>query len=287
MPTSVPKHRCRGIAFTQHSYTPETYAALQEFAKTKCLYMVLGKEVCPTTARPHLQGFLYFENPHAYPSKAFRAISHGAHDEIMRGTPRQAAEYCKKDGDWWEHGNVPTQGARTDWDTALNDLRDHQSPIHAIDQQPHLAPCIRALERYQQLSIKSTHRELKVYVLIGEPGTGKSRWAWENFPDLYSKPEGQWWDGYSGQDTVLLDDYYGEISYPTFLKVLDRYPVLLPVKGGFVAAKYTTVIVTSNSPPRLWYSNIAALNRRITYYHVDSIPDASQETHVQVPCTSP
>jgi len=287
MPTSVPLRRCRGIPFTQNNWTSESYAELRKFGESNCLYMVLGKEV-GESGTPHIQGFLYFENPHVYPCKKFRDISRGSHDEIMRGTPKQAADYCKKGGDFWEHGTVPSQGARTDWDAALNDLREYSSPIHAIDQQPHLATCIRALERYQQLSLRSTHRELKVYVIVGEPGTGKSRWAWDNFPELYSKPEGHWWDGYSGQDTILLDDYYGDIPYTTLLKVCDRYPLLLPVKGGFVPAKYTTVIITSNRSPYNWnYGNINAFFRRITSYHLDSIPDAPQETHVEVPCCPP
>ena len=36
-------------------------------------------------------------------------------------------------------------------------------------------------------------------------------------------------------------------GYVQLLKVLDRYPLQLPVKGGFVYAQYTTVIITSIS----------------------------------------
>lgn len=182
---------------------------------------------------------------------------------------------------------MPSQGARTDWDQALNSLREH-GPIHVIDEQPHLLTNIRALERYQSLSQRSTHRDVQVHVLVGPPGCGKTRAVYSVAPDVYSKPDGQWWDGYSGQDTILLDDFDGHIPYTTLLKYLDRYPVQLPVKGGFVAANYTAVYITSNHPVRHWYGHeTAALNRRITSSMDLSITDADQEAHVQVSCAPP
>jgi len=278
MPTSV-SQRTRGVCFTQNNWTPESYAALQAYAKDQCLYMILGKEKCPTTGTPHLQGFLYYENPRVYPNTKLRAISNGAHDELMRGSPRQASEYCKKEGDFWEFGECPAQGARADWDAALAQLQDTKSVINVIDSQPHLIPCIRALERYKQISQKGIHRDVKVIVLIGPPGCGKTRHAWDKYPDLYSKPDGNWFDGYDGQDTLLLDDYYGHLPYAQLLKMCDRYPLLLPVKGGFIPATYTTIIITSNTRPMFWYpGSVDAFNRRITEYRDYSItPDAPQE----------
>lgn len=290
MPTSVPTQRTRGICFTQNNWTEETYAALQRYGTEQCLYMVLGKEKCPTTGTPHLQGFLYFENPRAYPNQKFRAISNGAHDEVMRGSPRQAATYCKKESDFWEFGDVPSQGARTDWDAALVQLQKG-SVLEAVIEQPHLIPCIRALERYKQISQKGSHRDITVDVLYGAPGTGKTRDAWARDPELYSKPDGNWFDGYDGQDTLLLDDYQGELAYSWLLKLLDRYPIQLPVKGGFVPARYTKVVITTNKHPRDWYygHNYAALERRInvvTYEH-NHAPYVQEKADLSQACNHP
>lgn len=292
MTTSVPEHtlkhpvrKVRGIAFTQPNWTEESYAALQKFGTEQCLYMVLGKEICPTTGTPHIQGFLYFENPRAYPNQKFRAISQGAHDEMTYASPRNNADYCKEDGDFWEFGEVPSQGARTDWDAAHAQLQNG-SVADTINTQPHLIPCIRALERYKQISEKGSHRDVKVYVFYGSSGTGKTRDAWELNPELYSKPDGNWFDGYSGQDCLLLDDYQGDLPYTWLLKILDRYPIQLPVKGGFVTARYTKVIITTNVHPRHWYGgNYDALKRRIIVvnYRHNHAPQISPDEEACVP----
>ena len=113
--------------------------------------------------------------------------------------------------------------------------------------------------------------EVDVRVLWGRTGTGKTRAVYEFIKDdeLYVHPEGRWFDGYEGQSVVLFDDFTGacfKIGY--LLKLLDRYPMRVPVKGGFVQFKPKHVFFTSNIDPKKWYENansehVAALFRRI------------------------
>ena len=45
-------------------------------------------------------------------------------------------------------------------------------------------------------------------MLWGPSGTRKSRFVAARWPDAFWKaPESKWWDGYSGQETVVLDDF--------------------------------------------------------------------------------
>lgn len=110
----------------------------------------------------------------------------------------------------------------------------------------------------------------EVIVLIGPPGCGKSKEARRIDPTLYNVPEPingtVWFDGYTGQETILLDDFYGWLRYHTLLQITDGYPMKLPIKGGFVHRNWKRVIITSNKPPEEWYTRaeIDALKRRIT-----------------------
>lgn len=131
---------------------------------------------------------------------------------------------------------------------------------------------------------KENWNKLEVIIKIGPPGCGKTRWAFENFPDLYRvsipKKTGQlWFDGYEGQETILLDDFYGEIAYATLLHLLDGYPMQVQIKGGFVWKNWKRVIITSNEYIENWYPirQIAALRRRVTDVTVTEVEQGNTE----------
>jgi len=77
---------------------------------------------------------------------------------------------------------------------------------------------------------------------------------------------GNWWQNYSGESALILDDYNGYLQYTELLRVLDRYAYQVQIKGGFVWAQWNTVIITSNTDPKEWYTRgmTPALFRRLT-----------------------
>lgn len=127
----------------------------------------------------------------------------------------------------------------------------------------------RAFERYRRIKSKPRNSATEVHVIYGPTGTGKSRWAMDEFPDAYWKQRSIWWDGYSGQSTVILDEFYGWLPYDTLLRLCDRYPLLVESKGGQINFEATRIIITSNSPPDQWYKNVylASFIRRVTKWH--------------------
>lgn len=248
----------RGICWTLYDY--EQY--IPQLEAEQCRYIVYGREICPDTKRPHLQGYIYYNTERSL--SAFSKKYGNMHVEKQWSTPLHASNYCKEDGDYTERGELPTQGKRTDWAKAVEDLKT-KDITEVIEEQPQLLPAQRALREYKNLLLKPKHRDVTVIVLYGEAGTGKTRYAYDNYPDIYSKPRGEWWDGYTGQKTILLDDYYGYLPYCELLRVLDRYPYQVPYKGGFTQAQWDTVIITSNKPPNQWYQTglTPALRRRL------------------------
>lgn len=75
-------------------------------------YGVVGRET-GENGTPHLQCFVLFERNWRF--NRLRNALPRAHVEVARGLSRQAAEYCKKDGDFDEYGELPdNQGQRND-----------------------------------------------------------------------------------------------------------------------------------------------------------------------------
>jgi len=113
----------------------------------------------------------------------------------------------------------------------------------------------RAFGEYKRIRTDPRDFKTEVQVIVGPTGTGKSTYAAAQ-EDPYFKQNSGWWDGYDGQTTVVLDDFYGWLKYDDMLRLMDRYPLLVQTKGGqrqFLARK---LLITSNSLPRSWYSKI-------------------------------
>ena len=96
--------RARGWCFTINNYTELDEHVVFEMAQY-AKYVVCGRENGSENGTPHLQGFVYFDTLKSF--KQVKEIHSTAHWEAMRGTVDQAAEYCKKEGDWFEAGTKP------------------------------------------------------------------------------------------------------------------------------------------------------------------------------------
>ncbi len=101
-------HACINWTFTLNNYRQEDFTALDElFLSGKFKYMIYGKEICPTTGTPHLQGFLQMAK-----KIRFRGLKQLLGDKYhleQAEHPWFAAEYCKKDGEWNEFGKFVAQ----------------------------------------------------------------------------------------------------------------------------------------------------------------------------------
>lgn len=96
-------------------------------------YLVFGNEI-GDSGTPHIQGFVIFNVRKRFQT-AKDLIGGRAHLEAARGTDFQAAEYCKKDGDFSEFGDSPVNVPRhsgttgqfadyTTWVTSFFELHD-------------------------------------------------------------------------------------------------------------------------------------------------------------------
>jgi hypothetical protein len=100
--------------------------------------------------------------------------------------------------------------------------------------------------------------ERQVYVFTGRTGTGKSRRAWDEagFSAYPKDPRSKFWDGYRDQKHVVIDEFRGGIDISHILRWLDRYPVLVEIKGSSTPLVAEKIWITSNLHPEQWYTDI-------------------------------
>lgn len=276
----------RRVCFTLHDYTFHDYGRLDGlFHNGLVRYIIYGREVCPTTGRRHLQGYLNLVKPTKFNTvKAY--VGESAHLEVAGGSDADSRRYCSKDGDFVELGNPVTQGQRSDLEGAVECLKQHGLKRMAEEHPACFIRHHRGLQAYRALVLPAVHRDFKteLRVYVGRPGVGKSRLALESAReyctpgtgepltelDVYYKPRGDWWDGYQQQPVVIIDDFYGWLKYDELLKISDRYPYRVPVKGGFEIFNSKVIYITSNAFINVWYKFVGfeptALYRRCTEY---------------------
>lgn len=117
--------------FTLNNYDDGAVRDLVALAQ-ECQYLVFGRETA-ASGTPHLQGFVIFQSNHRA-AAAKRKINERAHVETARGTSKQASDYCKKEGNFEEFGELPAnQGKRTDFEDLKTWVVEHPSKPTAAE----------------------------------------------------------------------------------------------------------------------------------------------------------
>lgn len=156
----------RNFCFTINNYAPTTEQSLKDHLQCVCKYIVWGREV-GEEGTPHLQGFAMLKKPYRFKrlKKLFAdKVGCNPHIEKTRGTPIQAADYCKKDGHVYEHGTPPKgKGKRTDIDDFLAAVREGEDDDILADQWPaQFARYYKAADRLRRcLKEKESKEALK------------------------------------------------------------------------------------------------------------------------------
>lgn len=193
------------------------------------------------------------------------------------------------DGECVEWGDFPKQGRRTDLEDLAEAVLDGASNhMLAHSRGAQVIRYGRGIERLRQWGYKPPMDDpQEVIVLHGPAGSGKTRsiYACEEADEIYSVPLDEtadrvWFDGYEGQKVILFDDFVpnsnGMLS--AMLRWLDRYPVQLPFKGGFVWRRSTKIYITSNTDPKDWFPSAGADRRAAFWRRVSLVSEVGGNT---------
>lgn len=231
-------------------------------------YCVYGREFCPETNRSHQQGYVEFKSK-VRMSTLKSKYGDGIHWEQRKGTAEEAVKYCKKDGDFFENGvyYAPRQGKRKDLDVIRDQINEGASFSEVLESATSYQAC-----KFAQLYIanKRVAKEApQVYWYWGATGTGKTRAAYEASVNPWmSGVDLKWFDGYNGEEDVIIDDFRKDFcTFHFLLRLLDRYPLRVNIKGGTVQWVPKRIFITCPLPPRAVYDtreDIEQLMRRIT-----------------------
>lgn len=243
------KHRA--YCFTLNNYTDDHVLALKALP---CRYIIFGKEKAPTTGTPHLQGYLYYENPVSFKAvaKLFPWCIYPA-----KGTADQNKVYCtKEDADFYERGVKPMsqeekgQAQIDQWKNArAAALRGDFASI-PDDLYIRYQGSFKRMRLEDGPSPVNLETKQKYGLWIwGPPRTGKSHKARTEYQPLYLKDINKWWDGYVPGQNVLIDEYepsHSVFMVPFLKKWVDKWTFSAEVKGGRIMIRPQLIIVTSN-----------------------------------------
>lgn len=249
-------------------------------------YLVEGAEICPTTGKFHLQGYLELDSPVRFTTLQRRWP--GVHLESRKGSQQQAIDYCKKDGKWMEYGDPKQQGKRKDIDDLIEAVNEGIPMSEIAKSAPGTFIKIHKGLGAYRFAIQGDRTE-KPFVewRWGPTGTGKTRGAFEKHADsIFIKDGTPWWDGYENQRAVLIDDFDGKWPYRDLLRLLDRYPYQGQIKGGYVKMNSPFIYITCEHPPsHFWSGNeLAQVARRLDHVtYVTKVTEVGGNTSTDFP----
>lgn len=243
----------RNFVFTINNPEGDEVQALYEKAE----YIIWGKEV-GEEGTPHLQGYCELKNRTRF--STIKNLIPRAYIDRRKGTAKEASDYCKKDGDYFEQGTMSAPGTRTDIKhvatmvVAGKRMRDVAEFDPASFVKYH-----KGLHCLQKTLIPKRNSVPEVKVWWGPTGTGKTMRAklWLG-PDhfMWTPAAGKWFDGYEGEECVLFDEFRGQLPFGQLLNLLDRYDCQVEYKGGMCQFRGIKIGITSPLPPLKWFKNL-------------------------------
>lgn len=208
---------------------------------------------------PHMHAYIEIDKMYNCRDARFWDVAGHHGDYAKCRNVFAAAKYIKKDGDVLEYGDISwaeklNSKAEKRRERGLKMMESGTTMKEILEEDPGLAlqadRVQKALYACKQAMIEPYKaNDTRGVWIYGPPGVGKSMVVHEfEGENLFDKSQNKWWDGYTGQSAVLIDDFDEKgVCLSHYLKKwTDRYPVTGEVKGANVPLAYKVFYVTSN-----------------------------------------
>ncbi len=255
-------------------------AIVEILRKFSPAYFCMADEIA-TTGTYHTHIFLYSPSPIRFSTVKNRFPT--AHIDKTYGSAKENRDYICKEGKWAETDKAETKVPDTffEWGDMpaekeekapqmyklIQEVREGISTANIIEGSPNLAFRVRDIDTLRQTLLSdryaSENRKIEVWYIFGASGTGKTRGIYERHEakDIcritnYRNGRGISFDGYTGQDVLVFEEFHSQIPIEDMLNYLDIYPLSLPARYSDRVACYTRVYITSNLPLEKQYRNV-------------------------------
>lgn len=293
------------ICFTIHdpAYVADDAVNIQRAWDTDKLSFIIYQVEKTQNNTEHIQGYAEFKSPltvgsYGARNTGIKAVFHcnTMHIEAARGNAEQNIKYCTKEESrvrvGLRIGEPSRQGSRHDIAALYETARDQKTNAEDLwNYGPDILKYFKGAFGVWEATHQPPPRpNPEFFLLIGRSGSGKTRWAHDNYPRNYRLFDqgAKWWDGYLEQKEVLIDDFDGQsIPIAYMLQLLDRWPMRVPIKGGSRPLSATKFIITSNIDWEEWWPEARiehrdAFARRVREYgHVLTEQDYHQDEPAQ------
>ena len=279
----------RHYCFTINNYGTKELKQFQKVAKSleKHGYICYGLERGEKKDTPHIQGYIQLKN-----SQRFRFLHkyfnlkredgklHRFHIEATNGSAVQNKDYCAKEGQFFEHGEmIMSKGQRTDMEALrMLVMENPQNANEIIREHCTNLQQIKFVESWSRYQFKPRDKENPPVVLwiFGATAVGKTRLVCDTFEDVCIVSDCKWpGTGYFQNECILFDDFRAkDMDFNLLLRVTDRFKVDLAVKGGSIPLNSPHIIFTAPISIEHMYRNefgedVKQLLRRVMQIDLD------------------
>lgn len=283
-----PAYQTQNICFTANipdgmSFTAFPMDGLR--IRLNPVWMVAQAEKAPGTGKLHWQGFIHLGKKMSNQKimRFFAEWGIKAHLEAKssKSTYEQQREYCHKDESCADPASrfafgeqPPEQGNRTDLAGMVQRIKEGATDRDLLEENAQQFMIHhKAFAMVRKILAPLRTEPSQLIFIWGPTGNGKTTAAMsacDPAPEIVEWEGGRFLMGYTGsKPAVCFDDFeWPGMTIHRALRLCDRWPLELGIKGSSVVFAPTTIIFTSNDNPRDWWPDAseahkAAWNRRI------------------------